>query len=380
MTNESQRKENTQSPFGAIWVKLSAEARVQMYGQALTARANLEKSVKTLSVSTADTYKKALVRLAGKEAALRSRSTLRVVRAALTLKLKESVLTVPISDAETLCAAVFELFTFVRCIQNTADILGGQICENQAFLRLGQWLASNGIQVLGPEQVDFRARVGRVSRIRKYPQDWRERLLGAVQTGIPNMKGAVLVLALTGCRPSELISAELSICDTGIKITVESAKSLRGEEPTRRGGIYLVSQMTSALVPLAEKGGRPFAKINYKALDNLLQRTSQKKGVLPSLLKISVRSSDFRNQLAADAKAVGWPPEDIALLLGHISTLQQKAYGRSYLGRRSSFFLPANVIQSHAVRSVPLAYSMPNSSSQKVGGSQKTKLDPDVPR
>jgi len=371
MTNHIQKSECNESPFPAIWAQMGTEARERMHSQAITARANLEKFPTRFSPRTTETYQKALSRFAGKKSAtILSRSTLRIARAALTSSLEKAVLNASLSDPEKLCSAVYDLFTFVRCVENTAESLDGQQCEDQSFLRLGKWLAANGIQVLGPERTNFRARVGRVQRIKRYPQDWRERMLNSIQTGIPNMKEAVVVLALTGCRPSELASAEVSLHEDGVQITVESLKSLGGKNATRRGAIYKANEITSTLVPLAQKGGRPFSDIKYKALDNLLQRTSQKRGVFSGSVRVSIRSSDFRNQLAADAKADGRPPEEIAMLLGHISTLQQKVYGRSALGRRSSLFFPAEVLQTHAVRHMPPTFPRSGSLSATDGANQ----------
>jgi integrase len=371
MTNHIQKSEDNESPFRSRWAQMGTEARERMHSQALTARANLEKFPARFSPSTTETYQKALSRFVGeKSATIQSRSRLRIFRAALISSLKKAVLDAPVSDPEKLCSAVYDLFTFVRCVENTAESLDGQQCGDQAFLRLGKWLADNGIQVLGPERTNFSARVGRVHRIKRYPKDWRERMLNAIQTGIPNMKEAVVVLAVTGCRPSELTTAELSLHEDGVQITVESLKSLGGKDPTRRGAIYEANEITSTLISLAQKGGRPFSDIKYKALDNLLQRTSQKRGVFPESLKVSIRSSDFRNQLVADSKAGGRPPEEIAMLLGHISTLQQKAYGRSALGRRSSLFFPAKVLQSHEVRHMPLAFPRSGSPTDTDGANQ----------
>jgi hypothetical protein len=87
-------------------------------------------------------------------------------------------------------------------------------------------------------------RKGRTGRLKHYPSDWREQFLDAVVTKIPNVQNAIRVIALLGCRPSEIPSAQISMDSGLVRISVQNAKQGAGSEPQFRSALYSINEIT----------------------------------------------------------------------------------------------------------------------------------------
>jgi integrase len=220
--------------------------------------------------------------------------------------------------------------------------------EDSGYQELADYLRSTGISVSGPVSGVFPARQGRVGSLRKLPRDWRERIIAATESRIPNLKEAVTSMAANGCRPGEVASTEISTSEGGdLCITVVTLKSPKAP---KRGAIFPVNENTKRLVNLAGPPDQPFAPFGHvgaKQLANSLRRISLK--VFPDV-QPPICPSSFRNQAASDAKQAGATREQIALLLGHTCDEEQKVYGRARYGSSKGGWAPKAVLQSHDVQ------------------------------
>jgi integrase len=166
------------------------------------------------------------------------------------------------------------------------------------------------------------------------PGDWRERIVERM----PNYAPAVLVAAVAGCRPDELV--------TGVRMSIEGGKlvafiqgSKSGEksgQPWRR--LYWSLDSKSALVQAL------VATINQEQVNEgmMVQIKNAKafSGAMRSAGKRAwpTRSASltpycFRHQAAADMKASGGLSSgDISAALGHLSDVTKSTYGHYSTG------------------------------------------------
>lgn len=179
------------------------------------------------------------------------------------------------------------------------------------------------------------------------PQDWRE--LAAEHT-IPAALPAVLVTFLSGCRPAELaMGVTVHVLDAQhLTITIRGAKTneLKGQ-PWRRLTIATEgSALASQLWQLASaKGGALLVKRQPRTLHENLA-TAAKRAGLPAICAYMARhflASQLKNLWGKEAK------QDIAMVLGHVSTRTQRAYGSTQQGRRGGMAI-VNVEAARVVR------------------------------
>lgn len=286
---------------------------------------------------------------------LGNQSTARLLRAAFEHVFEQRLLSVEDYDDLRLVAAHRTLASFRSALKATPH---SDSCPRDSIGQLGRYLESRGIRAYGVDQSEIRPRVPRTRRLQALPEDWRELMLEALSTRIPNAREALIVLGLLGCRPEELKTARVrKLTESTIEITVSSVKGLGGPEPVRRGAVFAPSGPALAAEYLSDHnapdGHDPFAHLSAKCLDNLLRRTSQ--AAFPKLSP-SISAYCYRNALSSDLKRAGFSRRDIAMLLGHTTTRQQKSYGRSRYGRAGSGWLPSRVVMSHEVRSFPAPY------------------------
>lgn len=286
-----------------------------------------------------------------------SASTLKVIRSAIQYMVNSELLSCPDHKQDKL-RAYAELWKRLAAHLLTPVIENDRVCQHQGFLRMATFLRNHGFNVDGPISRGFPRREPRVKKIRGLCQLWREIFLENIETNVPNMLLAVMTLALTGCRPKELSQATFTRGSDG-NITIEF-DSVKGSAGFRRGGIYKeeghVLKAMGLLESQSNDDSYPLKDIKVKQIENLLARTSRKKVVLEKLGK-RICASCFRNQAASDAKAAGFSDEELAKFLGHITNLEQRAYGRASLGsRRGQGWLPFSVLASHEVKLLETRY------------------------
>ncbi|MEP7294616.1 MAG: site-specific integrase [Burkholderiales bacterium] len=192
-------------------------------------------------------------------------------------------------------------------------------------------------------------RAGRRQRLATLPKDWLRRSIEAADTSSPMLRSAVLVLAITGCRPAEVQSLDWKSDSDSKVLTLTCAKSATLRERDFRLDLAesvelseMVGALSGYLMSAAEP--RPFARVNPKSLENLCQRISLR---LWPELKPGLTVSCYRNLFSADLKRAGVARELIAYYMGHTSTRTAGYYGthmQGKTGRRDYLILrPAQV-------------------------------------
>jgi integrase len=206
--------------------------------------------------------------------------------------------------------------------------------------------------------------------LRGLPHDWVERALYAVVTSRGDLHAALLVLALTGARPSEVSSAEFEYTSVGLNIKLNCAKRavhmrqhdeilFRRVVPFRRddGGPWV--ETLCSLLKFYPAATCPLAEVTPSRLAELCVRVG---GSAFPKRKQALRASCFRNQLSADLKASGIERSVIAYMLGHDVRRTAGYYGTAkQAGTMSRSYLDIQALrelaEGHAEPTDP--YSVP---------------------
>lgn len=183
------------------------------------------------------------------------------------------------------------------------------------------------------------------------PIDWRER----IARRMPKYSQAVMVAAITGCRPSELVmGVRMSIEDGKLVALIKGAKvdedGEKGQEWRRLSWtVNQDNEMIRELVRLIQLSsgelmvGIESASNFSKAVSNAAAREWPKR-------KASITPYCFRHQLAADMKADGnLDGGEISAALGHVSDITKSTYGHANMSRGCSF-APLKVSAARVVR------------------------------
>jgi integrase len=341
-SKDDYRRQLERGPSGGIFAELRA---------AWHHRERL--SVPRLAESSSTRYRQVYSRMIRKNSVdFGSGNSAKVVRASVGYALEQALLTAEFEGA--LLDAHRKLCEF-RAAIGWSGPTGEFRSKGKEPVGLAQYLESRGIRVTGNRPEQKRPRAPRTRRLKALASDWQERMLAALSTEIPRAREALIFLALTGCRPSELGSGKVELDESGkIRLTVVSAKALAG---IRRGAAFSQDGPAAEIMQLStfteEFGGLPFEHIDTKRLDNLLRRTSSR--AFPEL-QPGICASCYRNQAASDLKKSGKSRVEIALFLGHSTTRQQKTYGSAVRGRRNSGWLPLVILPSHQVRELPASH------------------------
>lgn len=182
------------------------------------------------------------------------------------------------------------------------------------------------------------------------PPDWRERLCQRGGTG--RYAHALLLAALTGCRPSELErGVEVSRVvnpvteQSQIEIVIDGTKVKKMQgQPIRR--IRYAEDDEHPLVlmlkgVLSKSQRTPmFVQINHA--DNFSVEVRRLAASLWPAHPQSITAYCLRHQWAADAKRVG-EAGAVSRGLGHLSAKTQKLYGTASQGRRGYLLRPVSI-------------------------------------
>lgn len=190
-----------------------------------------------------------------------------------------------------------------------------------------------------------------ITKLKKLDPNWRETIIGRM----PNYRNAMLVLALTGCRPAELVKGVL-VTLTGnqrIRFEIEGAKVTQYSGQEKR---VLEIQTNSTIARMLteqvkESGGSIEVRIDKAAnLTNSIKNAAKR--AYPGLRE-SVTAYCFRHQCAADWKSQSSGDSDrqteISMALGHQADHTKQYYGYQQQGSGSVEF-PSKVEATTVVR------------------------------
>ena len=196
-----------------------------------------------------------------------------------------------------------------------------------------------------PEAPQKSRKASKRRSLSRLPQDWREQLISALKE--PDQLPAV-VLALTGCRPSEFQSGVLLERNgQGLTAIVFGAKV---SELTGGGQVQRELTFDDA-DPLVRwlldhpgwQDGRLGAGGDLGTWRKRFTRTAARLGFR------SVSPYSLRHQFSGDQKARGWNDDRLSQALGHASARMRKHYGHPQQGRGGGRGL-TSVTASRSVR------------------------------
>ena len=175
-----------------------------------------------------------------------------------------------------------------------------------------------------------RQRQSKTAVLKKLHAIWREQITEAM----PQYSPAILVLALTGCRPCELVTGvDIQINGEFVTAYIHGAKvnaKLRKGQEWRRlfWPLDHPHQLVQDLIQKAKEAGGAFtAKI--ESATNLGSAVRHAGHRLWPNLGEHITPYVFRHALASDLKASGLSAADISACLGHRVTKTATNYGRA---------------------------------------------------
>ncbi len=176
-------------------------------------------------------------------------------------------------------------------------------------------------------------RKGKRRGLSSLPKTWRQMMVEQCPANSA-YRDALIISALTGCRPSELAKGvvieatteKLWITIQGAKVTPTSGQPVRQLEFSAAVPFAQVLQTITS----AQAGGMVTMIDCPKAFSDFVRALSRQ--VFPES-KYVVSPYSFRHAFAADRKAEKLPKDQIAAMMGHLSMQSQKAYGIASQGR-----------------------------------------------
>ncbi|KGM41015.1 integrase [Aquabacterium sp. NJ1] len=189
------------------------------------------------------------------------------------------------------------------------------------------------------------------------PPDWREQLCQRGSTG--RYADALLLAALTGCRPSELergiqvsraVNAEteqslIQIVINGVKVKISQGQPIRRLRYAEDDDHPLVLMLKEAL---SQSQQTPmFVQIDHAG--NFSVEVRRLAASLWPEYQHPITAYCLRHQWAADAKRVG-DTGAVSRGLGHLSAKTQKLYGTASQGRRGHVLRPVSVDAERPVK------------------------------
>lgn len=165
--------------------------------------------------------------------------------------------------------------------------------------------------------------------------EWRQALCAvATKMRSPGAAEVLETLALTGCRPEELVRGVLwRLASDQLIAEVEGAKT--GEhagQPWRRLTIIIQGPVADALASrVAAAGGHlRVTAPTTRRLDKWIRAADRK--AFPQARRKPISAYSFRHQLAADWKAQGLPDAEVGGALGHRTDAMCRQYGHRHQG------------------------------------------------
>lgn len=199
----------------------------------------------------------------------------------------------------------------------------------------------------GPSIADRRPRHSKRKDMHGLPEDWRERVIARM----PSYRLAVLVQAVTGCRPDELTrGVRLKIVGGELVAEIQGSKvTAKAGQPWRRLSWSIDSDSPLVRMLVGEVlAGAAVAKIeDAKTYSGAVRAAGAREW---PRRKASLAPYCFRHQMASDMKASGSGDSDISAALGHCVDVARSYYGQWQQGRSSGGVAPKRVEAARGVR------------------------------
>lgn len=259
--------------------------------------------------------------------------------------------------------AVIQLDELMTEVQEAKDDADYQLLKPVLEAHLARMTEVAAIQQVG--MLERRSkRSSKRQALRGLPHVWREEVCSAAASG--KYADAMLVAALTGARPSELVR--------GVQV---------GLERDQQGAELMTFQITGSKVKGQQ--GQPSRRITFAAGDPhplvvAMRRALQNEGAVGLLVKIdsavnltvevrrlatrlwpghrqAVTAYCFRHQWAADAKRRG-DADAVSRGLGHASAKTRRNYGTANQASSSHALNPISVEANRAIKEVAAGLRM----------------------
>jgi len=195
--------------------------------------------------------------------------------------------------------------------------------------------------------VSHRNRISKRRSLQDLPIDWREQLIAGASKA--NMRAALLLLAATGVRPSEIENGvTVAAVPGGVRISVLGTKTDRGHgQPLR------VFEVFSKLAKQLGALGDQIIKVDSaNQLSTMAGRLGRK--LFGRKRTSTVSAYSFRHLFASELKASPLNGLDVSAILGHAVSDTKKSYGCAKQGRNG---IRAKLL--HASREVRLIDKSP---------------------
>ncbi len=204
----------------------------------------------------------------------------------------------------------------------------------------GSQINGQGCPLVNPTR-----RSSKRASLRGLPRNWRDQRVAAVSK--PALRRAILLMAATGVRPSEVEQGvSVQPVDGGIQVVVKGTKTDRQHgQPIRVFEVH--SDLARALAQALE--GTDSIKVE-KANQLSVQVGRLGRRLFGKGSRETVSAYSLRHAFASDLKAAGLPGNEISALLGHSVADTKKHYGSSRQGRLA---VTAKLV--HATRPVKAA-------------------------
>lgn len=181
----------------------------------------------------------------------------------------------------------------------------------------------NSVKEVGPiPEENRKKRATKRTSLKGLPDNWRENIANRMI----KYKAPFLVAALTGCRPQELVhGVKLEIVDGLIKATIKGAKVTENAGQKQRViSLKIDGKLANDLAELV-RDGKNVVTLGSASNFTTAIRDAGRREYKNNNVDLSAYS--LRHQFASDMKAAGFPAEDIAKAMGHISDKTASYYG-----------------------------------------------------
>jgi len=198
--------------------------------------------------------------------------------------------------------------------------------------------------------------------LHKLPDDFRQKMYGSLSNS--KYRLAVLVAALSGCRPQELeYGVKMAVANGRLTLNITGAKVIEGgvQGQAWREIEYSITDAHPLIAAAIEeltrnKNNEILVSVASKdAYTAALRRVGR---MLWPRMKSEVTGYCLRHMFASDGKAAPLSMEQLAMALGHSVTRTQSLYGQAQISksRGSGMLTPTSVRAAAPVRQTKTAH------------------------